>query len=444
MVRWTDVIENLGARFQDKDATLWLSSVELEDQGDCLVILCPNQHVLDRIHREFGTEIREVVRALSQGDTQNVLLRLGHAESAVQSPRKAETAPSSAPSSPASTTQDHALKSFYRFENFVEGKSNRFAKAGAEQVVEAPGGPTNPLFIYGSTGLGKTHLMHAIGNRLEERHPGKKILYRHAEGFVQEMVSFLRENRMGEFQIKYRSLDLLLVDDVQFFAGKGATQEEFFHTFNALLDSRSQIVLSSDRYPKEIAELDDRLKSRFGMGLTVEIEPPELETRVAILQSKAAQMGWELPDDVAFYIGKSFRSHVRALEGALTRVTASARFLGKPLSIELARDSLRDAVAAHDKTVNIDEIQRVVAEYFGIRLRDLSQASRAQSVARPRQIAMTLARQLTSSSLPEIGKAFGGRDHTTVLHATRKVEELKASDPRVAEDFRNLVRILSN
>ncbi|MEI6412639.1 MAG: chromosomal replication initiator protein DnaA [Pseudomonadota bacterium] len=437
-MRWPDVVQTLETRFPSQEVNLWLSSVETKIQEDLLVILCPNEHVLDRVHQSFGTEIREIVRELSEGNIKNVILRLGHTDSAVPAPRHHEfgLAPT--------LTQNHALKGFYRFENFVEGKSNRFAKAGAEQVAEAPGGPTNPLFIYGSTGLGKTHLMHAIGNRLEEQHPGKKILYRHAEGFVQEMVSFLRGNRMPEFHQKYRSLDLLLVDDVQFFAGKGATQEEFFHTFNALFDSHSQIVLSSDRYPKEIVELDDRLKSRFGMGLTVEIEPPELETRVAILQSKAAQMGWDLPDDVAFYIGKSFRSHVRALEGALIRVTASAKFLGKPLSIELARDCLRDAVAAHDKTVNIDEIQRVVAEYFGIRLRDLNQSTRARSVARPRQIAMTLARQLTSSSLPEIGRAFGGRDHTTVLHATRKIEELKASDPRVAEDFRNLVRILSN
>jgi len=312
------------------------------------------------------------------------------------------------------------------------------------QIGKNPGTAYNPLFIYGGVGLGKTHLMHAVGNMIIESNPDARVIYLHSERFVAEMVKALQHNRIDDFKKRYRSVNALLIDDVQFFAGKERSQEEFFHTFNALFESRQQIVLSSDRFPKEVAGLEERLRSRFGWGLTVQIEPPDLETRVAILHSKATLLSVDLPGDVAFFVGRRIRSNIRDLEGALRRLVANSQFTGKPISLDFAKDALRDMLAAQDKQVTIDNIQKIVAEYFKIRTTDLVSAKRSRSIARPRQIAMSLAKELTKHSLPEIGKAFGGRDHTTVLHATRKVQTLRETDVVIEEDYKNLLRILTS
>jgi chromosomal replication initiator protein len=303
------------------------------------------------------------------------------------------------------------------------------------QVAENPGGAYNPLFIYGGVGLGKTHLMHAVGNMIQQNDPSARVIYLHSERFVADMVKALQHNAINEFKRFYRTVDALLIDDIQFFAGKERSQEEFFHTFNALLEGQQQVILTCDRYPKEVQGLEERLKSRFGWGLTAAIEPAELETRVAILMSKAQQSQIDLPDDVAFFIAKRIQSNIRELEGALRRVVASARFTGRPISLEITREALRDLLVLQDKLVTIDNIQKVVAEYYKIRVADLHSARRSRTITRPRQIAMALAKELTTHSLPEIGDAFGGRDHTTVLHATRKVAELRDSDLRINEDY---------
>jgi chromosomal replication initiator protein len=311
------------------------------------------------------------------------------------------------------------------------------------QVAENPGRAYNPLFIYGGVGLGKTHLMHAVGNTLRQRNPGARIAYVHSERFVGDMVRALQHNTIAEFKQAYRSLDALLIDDIQFFAGKDRSQEEFFHTFNALLEGQQQVILTCDRYPKEVTGLEERLKSRFGWGLTVAIEPPELETCVAILMSKAQASGIALPEEVAFFIAKRIRSNVRELEGSLRRVIATARFTGKPITLEFAKEALRDLLALQERLVTIENIQKTVAEYFKIRVADLLSKRRSRSIARPRQVAMALARELTNHSLPEIGDAFGGRDHTTVMHACERVRELRESEQRTGEDYLNLLRILT-
>lgn len=335
------------------------------------------------------------------------------------------------------------LNKNFVFENFVVGKSNQLGLAASTQVAENPGGSYNPLFIYGGVGLGKTHLMHAVGNALCEKRPGAKVVYLHSERFVADMVKALQLNAINDFKRYYRSVDALLIDDIQFFAGKERSQEEFFHTFNALLEGGQQIIVTCDRYPKEIDGLEERLKSRFGWGLTVAIEPPELETRVAILKSKADQVSMDLPNDAAFFIAQRIRSNVRELEGALKRVIANAHFSGREISVELVREALKDLLALQDRLVSTDNIQRVVAEYYKIKVSDLHSKRRSRSVARPRQVAMYLAKDLTHHSLPEIGEVFGGRDHTTVLHACRKIKELLESDADIKEDVKNLLRILT-
>jgi len=335
------------------------------------------------------------------------------------------------------------LNPTYTFDTYVQGKSNQLARAAAVQVGENPGLAYNPLFITGGVGLGKTHLMHSIGNQISERRPGARVAYVHSEKFVTDMVKALQHNQIEQFKQTYRSLDALLIDDIQFFAGKQQSQEEFFHTFNALLEGQRQVVLTCDRYPKEVQGLEERLKSRFGWGLTVAIEPPELETSAAILMTKAEAENVHLPEDVAFFIAQHIRSNVRELEGALRRVMANSLFTGKPISLEFAKEALRDLLALQEKLVTIDNIQKTVAGYFKIRVADLLSKSRSRSITRPRQIAMSLAKELTSHSLPEIGDAFGGRDHTTVLHACRKVKELRESDNRIREDYQNLLRTLS-
>jgi chromosomal replication initiator protein len=336
------------------------------------------------------------------------------------------------------------LNKKFVFDSFVEGNSNQLARAASWQVAERPGDAYNPLFIYGGVGLVKTHLMHAIGNTILKNNPEAKVLYLHSERFVADMVKALQTNSINEFKRFYRSLNALLIDDIQFFAGKDRSQEEFFHTFNALLEGQQQIILTSDRYPKEIEGMEERLKSRFGWGLTVAVEPPELETRVAILISKAEQSNIELPYEVAFFIAKRIRSNVRELEGALRRVIANAHFTGKPITIDFVHEALRDLLALQDKLVTIENIQKTVAEYYKVKVADLLSKRRSRSIARPRQMAMALAKELTNHSLPEIGDHFGGRDHTTVIHACRKVKELIQDDNDFAEDYKNLMRTLSS
>lgn len=335
------------------------------------------------------------------------------------------------------------LNKSFTFESFVQGKSNQMGVAAAQQVVSNPGGSYNPLFIYGGVGLGKTHLMHAVGNGMLSRNPNAKIVYLHSERFVADMVKALQLNAINDFKRYYRSVDALLIDDIQFFAGKDRSQEEFFHTFNALLEGNQQIILTCDRYPKVISNLEERLKSRFGWGLTVEIEPPELETRVAILIKRAEEVNTELPHDAAFFIAQRIRSNVRELEGALKRVIANASFTGRSINVELVREALKDLLALQDRQVSISNIQRIVGEYYKVKVGDFTSSRRSRSVARPRQIAMALAKELTNHSLPEIGDAFGGRDHTTVLHACRKVKSLCDSDAELHQDWKNLQRLLS-
>ncbi|MBL4781383.1 MAG: chromosomal replication initiator protein DnaA [Porticoccaceae bacterium] len=337
-----------------------------------------------------------------------------------------------------------SLNRDFRFDNFIEGKSNQLALAAARQIAENPGGSYNPLFIYGGVGLGKTHLMHAVGNALKITKPDAKIVYLHSERFVADMVKALQLNAINDFKRFYRSVDALLIDDIQFFAGKERSQEEFFHTFNALLEGDHQMILTCDRYPKEIDGLEERLKSRFGWGLTVAVEPPELETRVAILIEKAHSLHVDLPHDAAFFIAQRISSNVRELEGALKRVIASAHFTGKSIDVPMVRDSLKDLLALQDRLVSIDNIQRTVAEHYKIKMSDMLSKRRTRSIARPRQVAMAMAKQLTNHSLPEIGEAFGGRDHTTVLHACRKVKELQDSSTEMREDLKLLTRLLTS
>jgi chromosomal replication initiator protein len=332
----------------------------------------------------------------------------------------------------------------FTFENFVVGKSNELAKATSMHVAENLDSKYNPLLIYGCSGLGKTHMMQAIGNHISQSNPSAKVVYLHSEKFVQDMVKSLQHNTIDAFKEYYRNVDVLLIDDIQFFAGKERSQEEFFHTFNTLLENKHQIVLTCDQYPKEINNLDDRLKSRFSWGLPVSIDPPDLETRAAILMQKAHMVQVDLPQEVAFFIGKRIPSNVRDLEGALRRVIANAHFTGRDITIDFVKEALNDLLALQDKLIQLDNIQKTVAEYYKIRVLDLKSKKRTRSITRPRQLAMSLARELTSHSLPEIGDAFGGRDHTTVINACKKIKELKENDARIADDYSTLLRTLTH
>jgi len=402
-----------------------------------LKLLAPNRFVVDWLNQHYIGRIEELIDGRGAGT--EVVVEVGSRGSSVQ--------PAISPARPAPSFAAPPIASRlnpeFVFENFVEGKSNQLARAAASQVGENPGKSYNPLFIYGGVGLGKTHLMQSIGNSMLEHNPRARVSYVHSERFVGDMVKGLQHNTISEFKKTYRSLDALLIDDIQFFAGKERSQEEFFHTFNTLLEGQKQIVLTCDRYPKEVNGLEERLKSRFGWGLTVSIEPPELETSVAILKSKAALEGTMLPDEVAFFIAKRIRSNVRELEGALRRVIANSTFTGRPISVDFAKEALRDLLALQDRLVSIENIQKTVADYFKIRVADLLSKRRTRSVARPRQIAMALAKELTNHSLPEIGDAFGGRDHTTVLHACRRIAALRETEKRVDEDYVNLFRTLT-
>lgn len=416
-----------------------------------LTLWAPNQYVLDGVLHEHLGRINQLLMELTQGKAPRVMVGVGERQSpavpqettpgpAKVIDRKAEIISSSVAQG---FSQQGNLNPNYVFGNFVVGKSNQLAEAAAKQVAENPGGAYNPLFLYGGVGLGKTHLMHAIGNAILASKKNAKVIYLHSERFVADMVKALQSNTINEFKRLYRSVDALLIDDIQFFAGKERSQEEFFHTFNALLEGQQQIILTSDRFPKEINGIEERLKSRFGSGLTVAVEPPELETRVAILISKAEQLKMELPHEVAFFIAKRIRSNVRELEGALKRIIANAQFTGSQIDLVFTQESLKDVLAVQDKLVSIDNILRTVAEYYKVKVADLLSKRRNRSIARPRQVAMSLCKELTNHSLPEIGDAFGGRDHTTVLHACKTIKRLRESDADIAEDCSNLLRILS-
>ncbi|HKJ94917.1 MAG TPA: chromosomal replication initiator protein DnaA [Gammaproteobacteria bacterium] len=441
---WKGCLRRLEREIPDQQLNTWIRPLQAEENAEEVKLFAPNRFVLDWVKDHFSDRIQQLLA--SQRPEQPPRLRFEIGTMGVQQrPERAVagTAPAKAEARTEARPSASNLNANFTFDTFVEGKSNQLARAASVQVVENPGGAYNPLFIYGGVGLGKTHLMHAIGNQLLRSKPQAQILYLHSERFVADMVKALQHNAINEFKRHYRGVDALLIDDIQFFAGKERSQEEFFHTFNALLEGQQQVVMTCDRYPKEVNGLEERLKSRFGWGLTIAIEPPELETRVAILMSKASQEGVDLPDEVAFFIAKRIRSNIRELEGALRRVLANAQFTGQTITVDFTKGALRDLLALQDKLVTIENIQKTVAEYYKIRVADLLSKRRSRSITRPRQIAMSLAKELTSHSLPEIGDAFGGRDHTTVLHACRKVVELREGDLRVDEDYGNLVRTLS-
>jgi chromosomal replication initiator protein len=438
---WFSCVRALEAELPEPQFNTWVRPLQAVESEGALKLLAPNQFVVDWVNQNLLGRIGETLRDLG-GDVPIVTVQVGELPS-----RPVEAIPP-ASAEPSRTPQRGLvvvgrLNPDSTFDNFVVGKSNQLAKAAAVQVGENPGKAYNPLFIYGGVGLGKTHLMHAVGHDILRRNPRARVAYVHSERFVSDMVKALQHNQMNEFKAAYRSLDALLIDDIQFFAGKERSQEEFFHTFNALLEGQQQVILTCDRYPKEVDGLEERLKSRFGWGLTVAIEPPELETCAAILISKGEAAGVVVSQDVALFIAKRIRSNVRELEGALRRVIANSRFTGQPITVEFAKEALKDLLSLQARLVTIDNIQKVVAEYFKLRTSDLLSQRRSRSVARPRQVAMALAKELTRHSLPEIGEAFGGRDHTTVLHACRRIEALRESDQRIKDDYSNLLRTLA-
>lgn len=484
---WQKCLAHLQDELSSQQFNTWIRPLQVENDadGNTLALLAPNRFVRDWVSDKYLKRINELLREQTSGKPPKIALGIGSRRAAAspsissaERPRGAAApAPRQAPSradfsqdseesisnevdeAPAAARSNRGtrhvqveggikhqsgLSPNFTFDTFVEGKSNQLARAASRQVAENPGGAYNPLFLYGGVGLGKTHLMHAVGNQLAGLRENARVVYLHSERFVADMVKALQLNAINDFKRFYRSVDALLIDDIQFFAGKERSQEEFFHTFNALLEGGQQMILTSDRYPKEITGVEERLKSRFGWGLTVAIEPPELETRVAILMKKAEQAEVDLPHSAAFFIAQKIRSNVRELEGALKKVIADSHFMGRPITQEFIRESLKDLLALQDKQVGVDNIQRTVAEYYKIKVADLHSKRRSRSVARPRQVAMALAKELTNHSLPEIGDAFGGRDHTTVLHACRKVAELREENADIREDYKNLMRLLTS
>ena len=448
---WSNCLQRLEQELSDQQLNTWIRPLQIVEDDHQIKLLAPNRFVLDWVKQNFQDKIQNILSELDTSQTIQLSIEIG--SQAKPADKAASPEPSVPTSEPFISTPkpkapqsfvEHNLNPLFTFDNFVEGKSNQLAKAASLQVAENPGGAYNPLFFYGGVGLGKTHLMHAVGNMILQNKPDARITYIHSERFVGHLVKALQHNAIEAFKQHYRSLDAILVDDIQFFAGKEKSQEEFFHTFNALLEEGSQIILTCDRYPKEVEGLEERLRSRFGWGLPVCIEPPELETRVAILQKKAEEANTELPNEVAFFIAKRIRSNIRELEGAFRRVMATANFTGSSINLEFAKEALRDLIALQERTITIDNIQKTVAEYYKIRTSDLHSNRRSRSITRPRQLAMALSKELTNHSLPEIGAAFGGRDHTTVLHGCRKIAELRESDNKINEDYKNMIRILSN
>ncbi|MFV1872440.1 MAG: chromosomal replication initiator protein DnaA [Oleiphilus sp.] len=467
---WPECLEKLQEELPTQQYSTWIRPLQGECEDHVLRLYAPNKFVLDWVRQKFLPRIEELIKEVNLGGISSVELKIGQLKSneakvnsvASRKPVSDKTntivanniSPVNKPSKNRATDRQVEVEgsiikhqSFlnpnFTFDTFVEGKSNQLARAASVQVAENPGGAYNPLFLYGGVGLGKTHLMHSVGNEIIKKNPNAKVVYLHSERFVADMVKALQINAINEFKRFYRSVDALLIDDIQFFARKERSQEEFFHTFNALLEGGQQMILTCDRYPKEIDNMEERLKSRFGWGLTVMVEPPELETRVAILMKKAEQNKVALSSESAFFIAQKIRSNVRELEGALKLVAANAHFTGEEITPVFIRECLKDLLALHDKQVSIENIQRTVAEYYKIKVADLLSKRRTRSVTRPRQMAMALAKELTNHSLPEIGDAFGGRDHTTVLHACKKVVELRDNDPGIREDHHNFMRILT-
>ncbi|MHB1543005.1 MAG: chromosomal replication initiator protein DnaA [Gammaproteobacteria bacterium] len=433
---WKVCLERLKKELSHQDFSRWIDPIQSRESDGALLLYAPNIIVADWLQENCLTRIQSLVVELSQGVGPDVQLLIGKAEP--ESIRDHGGNPKHRDEGIGSP-----LNVDYVFDNFVEGKCNQVARAAALQVADHPGTAYNPLLIYGGVGLGKTHLMQAVGHHMNGSRNKHQVAYVHSERFVGDMVSALRHNTMNEFKTRYRSLDALLIDDIQFFAGKDRSQEEFFHTLNNLIDGHHQVIVSCDRYPKEVEGLEERLKSRFSWGLTVAIEPPELETSVAIIARKAERLKVDFPPEVSFFIAQRIRSNIRELEGALHRVVAYARFTGQPINLPLAKEALKDLIALQQRLVSLENIQRTVAAYYRIRVSDLTSKSRKRSIVRPRQIAMTLAKELTDHSLPEIGSAFGGRDHTTVLHAHQKVRELVRVDMRLRDDYENLLRTLT-
>lgn len=436
---WQQCISCLEAEISEQQLNTWILPLQVERELNTLRLLAPNRFVMDWVRKHFLERIRELVSNLDDSKSITVSLSIGSHSKSVPMQQKVSQGGDKTSSNKHTGLSDQQI-----FANFVEGKSNQLARAAAIQVSNNPGSEYNPLYIYGGVGLGKTHLMHAIGNQIRQNNPRASILYVNCERFVSDMVKALQHSKMNEFKNSYRSLDALLIDDIQFLADKSRSQEEFFHTFNSLYEASSQMVITCDRYPKEIEGLEDRIRSRLGWGLAVDIKPADLETRVAILNSKAELANTQIPEDVSFFIAERFKSNIRELEGALKRVIAHSRFTGQAITPEFTRQALKELLAVQDKPVTIDMIKKLVAEYYKIRIADLLSNRRTRSITRPRQMAMALAKSLTRHSLPEIGNAFGGRDHTTVLHACRKIEELRSQDSRVDEDYENMERILSN
>lgn len=460
---WHQCREQLERDLSPQEYNTWIRPLHAQFNDKEVVLFAPNRFVLQWVNKNYQQRILELVQMSNQalsldiriGDQINGAASVGtvrHSNAVDSVKHVLADMPLSTASkkhqniaseSERSFVHESALNYKFTFEHFVEGKSNQLALAASHQVSDNPGKAYNPLFLYGGVGLGKTHLMHAVGNAILAKNPKAKVVYLHSERFVADMVKALQNNAINDFKQFYRSVDALLIDDIQFFAGKDRSQEEFFHTFNALMEGHQQIVMTSDRYPKEIDGVEERLKSRFGWGLTVAVEPPDLETRVAIIMNKAQESGMPLESEVAFFIAKRIRSNVRELEGALKKVLAHARFSQQKITIEFVCEALKDLISLQDKLVTQDNIIKTVAEYFKIKVADILSKRRNRSIARPRQIAMALAKELTNHSLPEIGDAFGGRDHTTVIHACRTIEKLKQTEAAIAEDYANLLRVLS-
>ena len=435
---WEDCLSALRTNLTETQFNTWikpLSAVE-DENSQTLTLLAPNKFVVSWVQKNYLDQIKELADSRGEQKT-TVAISVGETSS-----EKQELLISTKKETSEKTAVGSSLNPNYRFGTFVGGKSNQLARAAAVQITENPGTSYNPFFIYGGVGLGKTHLMQSVGNELLKNRPDAKVAYVHSERFVGEMVSALQHNSLDRFKMSYRALDVLLIDDIQFFAGKEKSQEEFFHTFNVLLEANKQIIMTSDKYPKEISGLEERLRSRFGWGLTVSIDPPETETCVAILKVKSELENFDLPEDVAFFIASKIRSNVRELEGALRKVIASCKFTGRAPTVALARESLRDLLALQSRQITVDNIQKTVAEYYNIRVSDLHSKRRTRSITRPRQIAMAISKALTNKSLPEIGELFGGRDHTTVIHACKKTEELMANDIKISEDYNNITRLL--
>ena len=428
---WDKCLKDIADRLSDKQMKTWLHPLEVSLDDSTLSIVAPNKFIRDMVETDYLQIIRETVINQSNEKVSEISLRLPDVKKTVHTNTQSLK--------PVTSTLNKDLN----FSNFVEGKSNQLAKAACVSVVSELG-QYNPLYIYGGVGLGKTHLLHSIGNEIINRDPTKRVVYLHSEKFVQNMVTAIRQNKLEDFKSTYRSVDALLLDDIQFFANKEKSQEEFFHTFNTLFEYKKQVVLTSDKYPKEITGLEERIKSRLVWGMNVTIDPPDLETRMAILHSKADMTGDKISDDVAYFLAKNVYSNVRELEGSLRRVIATAHFKRETITLDFVKETLRDLISLQQRLMTIEQIQKTVAEYYKIRVSDILSTKRDRKITLPRHVAMAMSKDLTSHSLPSIGDAFGGRDHTTVIHACKKINALKTNSSSIAKDYQNILHILNN